>query len=195
MQVREISDTIQEFNGIRYYKCGDYFSKQNRRLHRDVWGYYNGRVDKGFHIHHKDGNRSNNQIENLKLMSATKHQRLHGKLLYKNGRKENWIKATLDGAKKWHGSTEGKKWHKQQYQKYCKSALERTYPAICKFCECEFKTRHPNQAKFCSQKCKQKWRRLQGIDNEIRICEWCKKEFGINKYEKTRFCSRSCAGK
>lgn len=32
----------------------------------------------GFHIHHVDGNHENNHPDNLKLIEATDHMRLHG---------------------------------------------------------------------------------------------------------------------
>ena len=72
-----ISDTIQEFNGERFYLCGSYFQHHGMRLHRMIWEYYNGPIPEGYHVHYIDKNRSNNEIENLALMTGAEHARLH----------------------------------------------------------------------------------------------------------------------
>lgn len=45
-------------------------------LHRIVWFAVNGGIPYGHYVHHKDGNRLNNLIENLELMTASEHQRI-----------------------------------------------------------------------------------------------------------------------
>lgn len=42
-----------------------------------LWEHHNGKVPKGFHVHHINGNRVDNRIENLALMSADDHIALH----------------------------------------------------------------------------------------------------------------------
>lgn len=37
------------------------------------------KVPKGYSIHHKDGNRYNNDLSNLQLLTKTEHHRLHRK--------------------------------------------------------------------------------------------------------------------
>ena len=46
-------------------------------MHVIVWEYSNGKVPKGFHIHHIDKNKSNNEIKNLSLISSRDHALLH----------------------------------------------------------------------------------------------------------------------
>ena len=63
------------FDGLSFRrdKRTGYFlnAKTHKRLHVYVWEYYNGsEVPKGYHVHHKDFNKGNNEIENLVLMSA-----------------------------------------------------------------------------------------------------------------------------
>jgi hypothetical protein len=41
--------------------------------HRYVWEQANGKIPEGFHIHHRDGNKRNNKIENLELKEIKKH--------------------------------------------------------------------------------------------------------------------------
>ena len=52
------------FNGLKFTrddKTGYYLNSTIRkRLHRCVWEYYNGEIPKGYHIHHKDNDKSNN---------------------------------------------------------------------------------------------------------------------------------------
>lgn len=47
--------------------------------HRLIWEKYYGEIPKGFHIHHKNGNKLDNRIENLELISNSEHQKIHSK--------------------------------------------------------------------------------------------------------------------
>ena len=48
-----------------------------RHQHRVVWERHNGPIPAGYHIHHRDGVRTNNRIGNLQLLPASEHMRLH----------------------------------------------------------------------------------------------------------------------
>lgn len=57
-------------------------SKEGNRfktVHRLMWEKYNDQIPEGYHIHHIDGNRLNNNINNLKLVSNSEHSSLHHK--------------------------------------------------------------------------------------------------------------------
>jgi hypothetical protein len=84
-----------EFNGFKYTKRKDgYYRKTNGNrglLHKDVWIYYNGDVDKNYDVHHKDKNLDNNSIENLQLLSKSEHGKMHsveGHIIFKSKRGE-----------------------------------------------------------------------------------------------------------
>jgi len=48
-------------------------------VHRRVWEEHRGPIPAGAVIHHKDGNRLNNRIENLELITNQKRHREHHK--------------------------------------------------------------------------------------------------------------------
>jgi hypothetical protein len=62
----------------------DYIGKKYRELycyeHHYVWCKYNNiSIPVGYVIHHKDGNKLNNTISNLELISKKNHSKLHHK--------------------------------------------------------------------------------------------------------------------
>lgn len=57
---------------------GDYIETSTDQLvHRLVYEHFNGSIPNGYIIHHKDGNKLNNRIENLQLMSSKEHRVEH----------------------------------------------------------------------------------------------------------------------
>ena len=52
---------------------------RNKRLHNLIWEAYNGKLPENMVIHHIDGNKTNNRIDNLELLSSTEHATLHNK--------------------------------------------------------------------------------------------------------------------
>ena len=73
-RVKILDDTHQEFLGKVYEKdaTGHY-----KKLHREVWKFFNGSIPKGYAIHHRDFNAGNNQLENLQLVTKKQHQQIH----------------------------------------------------------------------------------------------------------------------
>lgn len=47
--------------------------KKHISLHCYVWEKYNGKIPKGFDIHHKDLDKTNNSIENLEIITHSEH--------------------------------------------------------------------------------------------------------------------------
>ena len=45
-----------------------------------MWELHYGEIPEGYHIHHIDFDKSNNDISNLQLMSKEEHMQLHGEL-------------------------------------------------------------------------------------------------------------------
>lgn len=192
MQVIIINETTQEFNGLRYWaKTSKYYSRHTRkggprRLHRDVWEYHNGPIPNGYHVHHKDANRQNNQLNNLELRFASKHLSRHGK----QADHTNWIAAQQRGAAAWHGSEEGRRWHKEQYEKHCKAVLHKKVEHECIVCGKKFIAQ--SGAKTCSRNCRAKIERKSPAYKTERICSYCGKTFMAPKHSPQKNCSREC---
>ena len=105
--------------------------------HRLVWERHHGAIPAGYHVHHKNGDRRDNRLENLELLPAVEHHRHH----------------FLE-----QGATQE---HKQRASKNIKSAWE-SMPVLtlqCVVCGFEFqKKQHLTRgaAKYCSPKCRGK---------------------------------------
>jgi hypothetical protein len=50
---------------------------QPERLHRLVWMLAHGPIPDGYQVHHIDGQRWNNSLDNLELMTISEHTRIH----------------------------------------------------------------------------------------------------------------------
>lgn len=63
------------WNGNLYLGRTSY--KRRLLLHRVLWEDKHGPIPDGFVVHHIDGNRWNNEPENLELLSSAQHSRHH----------------------------------------------------------------------------------------------------------------------
>ena len=187
----------QEYNGI--YFCRDdntgYYlnSTLKVRMHRYVWEQEVGPIPDGFDVHHIDGDKSNNSIDNLSLLTNRAHQILHGKEESRKAKMRLNIAKAQEAAKAWHSSPEGLAWHSEQGKRTAENVELKEF--VCSYCGKKFLSKPFGQHKYCSGACKSADRRASGADIEIRICEICGKEFTTSKYSKTRFCSIECRGK
>ena len=77
LELKRKQDSIDTEFGKGYLNRG-YRYVNKSPLHHLVWEkYYGKKVPKGYHIHHKDENKTNNDINNLELMTASDHMKLH----------------------------------------------------------------------------------------------------------------------
>ncbi len=60
-----------------YIRIWDTSQKRYRMEHDVVWEKHFGNIPKGMQIHHKDGDKTNNDISNLELVDALTHKRKH----------------------------------------------------------------------------------------------------------------------
>jgi HNH endonuclease/Helix-turn-helix domain of resolvase len=70
-------DNKYTLNTNNYYRRTD---GDRELLHRDVWKSVHGDIPMGYDIHHKDEDKSNNDIENLELLPTAEHTQLHNPL-------------------------------------------------------------------------------------------------------------------
>lgn len=195
-----MSEKYQYFNGLKYTrddKTGYYLNSTTRkRIHRAVWEFYKGEIPKGYDVHHKDGDKGNNEIENLEIVLKSAHATLHGKKRAEtcyDKMVKNLNENARPKAAEWHRSDAGRRWHSIHGAEV---ALKQT-PKPCKCLNCgkEYLSKAPKISDFCSNACKSAYRRKIGADNVAKICPICGKEFFSNKYAKTATCSRSCANR
>lgn len=71
-----------EYNGDVYAShSGGYRRKttgDRELLHRQVWKDAYGEIPRGFNIHHINGDKLDNRLENLEMLSASEHTKKHG---------------------------------------------------------------------------------------------------------------------
>ena len=58
-------------------------NKVKKYIHRIVWEENFGKIPSGLIVHHKNGDKSDNRIENLEIMSRAEHQKLHDPMGWK----------------------------------------------------------------------------------------------------------------
>lgn len=186
----------QEHFGRKFYqdkKTGYWISCDYPRIraHRWVWNTLKGVIPKSCHIHHKDGNKSNNDIRNLELVTISQHVHLH-MTDARIDRSRDWMNEIRPMTKKWHASPEGLAWHKYHALKTNFGKWEpKKYN--CQVCNSDYETSKRSNTRFCSNACKSKFRRDAGLDDIVKTCPSCNNEFSSNKYAKNIYCSRSCA--
>jgi DNA-directed RNA polymerase subunit RPC12/RpoP len=190
-------DKYQVHNGKKFYqdnKKGYWISTTCPKIRAHVWvweQYYNRKCPKGYHIHHRDGNKSNNSIENLELMERSRHLSLH----MQSAERKEFASKNCDKirhlTKAWHGSPEGLAWHKLHAIK-CKFGKSDPVDYVCIQCSKEFKSSKLSNAKFCCNNCKSQWRRLSGKDDIELVCKKCGIKFVKNKYARNQTCGKGC---
>lgn len=156
----EEGKSFAKFNGVVYAKEDSGYYRQyvnwgaernSVRLHRAVYEYYKGKIKKKHHIHHKDGDKENNDIENLEMVSSSKHNEIHFTEERKEIAKKNYDKAR-EAAIRWHKTSP---LSSMVHSKAAKLGWEDRpyYKHVCKQCGKEFQTREKSCG-FCCGKCK-----------------------------------------
>lgn len=189
---RVISATKQEFNGEPFYKCGEYFQHKGKRLHRAVWQYFYGEIPEGYHVHHINGNKTDNRIENLQLKLESEHLSYHSNLPEAREHQMKAIKCAQEKAKLWHKTDEARELHRQWAIESAKKV--KPVPLVCQQCGKHYESKN-RLSKFCSNTCRATHRRNSGVDNEMRICLVCGAQYEVNKYKHGKCCSKKCAWK
>ncbi len=164
------------------------------RAHRWVWISIHGLIPKGYEIHHKNEDKSDNRIENLELIHKSRHLSHHMMDPKKKERAREHASRIRPMTKAWHASEEGRASHRLQALK-SNFGNWGPFKYTCQICSKEYESKKISNTKFCSNACKSAFRRKSGLDNITRKCEYCQGEFITDKYQKIRFCCRGCGQK
>jgi len=143
---------FQTLNGVKYYVSPEtgYYSRRYPRsefMHRAVWIDAHGEIPDGYHIHHKNHDKSDNRPANLQCMSASDHSMLHAE------------------TNPWVGSDE----NKRQLRAAGKLARggRKMRVGCCEVCNAEFETIALNR-RFCGKSCRYKseWQREASLRSD-----------------------------
>lgn len=74
---------------MKYKACR--YNGVRMKFHVVVWLEHKGPIPKGYDVHHKNGNRLDNDIGNLELVLHSEHSRIHA-LKRKRDKKGRWAK-------------------------------------------------------------------------------------------------------
>jgi hypothetical protein len=167
------------FNGRKYNRYPNAKNNAHKRyytiggggslLHRDIWEFHNGSIPDGHHVHHKDGDWSNNSIENLECIPASEHYKQHAQYTSEFQKTPEQVAhfAKIQGlAAEWHRSEEGRAWHRENTGKHLKPGgaarvarekslkerRENPFKLVCFVCKKPFDALSL-KAKFCSNTC------------------------------------------
>ena len=149
--------------GKRFWKQKDGYWVNGMPIHAQRWVWINhyGAIPKGMDIHHKDGDKNNNEIENLEMLSRSEHLKRH----WKEGRFDlEKRRAQLTKAREWLKTPEGRK--KQSIISKEKWKTRKNFNLICLQCCTEIVSTQP-WAKYCSNACASRFRRR--VKKEIYI--------------------------
>lgn len=165
-----LDDLTQYFRGALYrtWPSDRYFSKGGSRLHRDVWKAAFGPIPGKCHIHHRDGDVSNNKIENLECLEAKEHYRIERKDGSPHGASTISQNARLKAAE-WHASPAGREWHSRHAERIQGWTKWKREPKSCPECGVEFQAlvrKSGNAQIYCGSACKVSAYRKRGKQNE-----------------------------
>lgn len=171
----EVQEVI-EFDGVKYRLMGTrryYLSQSNtnkgrkspKGLHVAIWEFHTKKeVPTGFHIHHKDGNTFNNDIENLECISREQHDKIPKKINMELLREH--LEKIRPLTKAWHSTEEGKKFHKRiagMSYKYREKFIIK-----CLSCRSDVSTYYPQKTKYCGNRCSLRALRARRLQSENR---------------------------
>lgn len=176
------------FDGKRFTRFGNYWRSARKFLHRAVWEFHYGQIPKGWHVHHKDENRENNDVSNLELVHGREHLSRHHK---GHGRRPQ---SALDALPAWRASPAGQQSMSESGKRNAIN-LRVTGKFFCEQCGKCYTTKKTGGNRFCSNACKSAWRRATGLDRRCAVCSVCGVEFQTPKSKPAETCSRSCGRK
>lgn len=163
-------DACVEWDGRTWHRRPSGYFVARLLLHREVWEAANGPIPEGYQIHHLNGNKGDNRLENLALLSHSEHSALH--CVEKTAPYRDKARASLIAT--------NKRLREERMQR----------DLVCVVCGSVFHSGAKHPTRFCSSRCVQR-ARSGAFDGEQRKCEYCGAEYHATRRVQ-RFCSRRC---
>lgn len=194
-KVEVIDDTHQKFNGNIYApnKYGRYISAP-KYLNREIFAYYYGEIPEGYEIHHKNENKTDNDISNLQMLTKSEHMFLHsqnkavlteftckecGKIFYANKTVKNYFCSPK-----------------------CRSAWRRhnridDIEKPCSYCGKIFTSNKYDNSDYCSSACANRAKSNHKVLHKKTFfkCQVCGKIYKSQNNGHNKFCSNHCKNK
>ena len=166
------------------------------RLHQEIRKDAHGPIPEGHEIHHRDGDPSNNVLDNLECITHQEHMARHAAT--RSPEELERLRAVVDRirplAAEWHRSEEGRAWHREHG-----AATWVDRPMVdytCERCGVPYQSRSmAGQNRFCSNNCRSAARRASGADHVTSACRRCGGEFRHDRFKPRAFCSRLCSNR
>lgn len=76
-KTKVLSNVNSKGDYLRVILRGGCRKRRSCHIHRLVWESFVGEIPKGCVIHHKDGNKQNNKLSNLQLVTTKEHHDIH----------------------------------------------------------------------------------------------------------------------
>ena len=180
------------YDGNPYYWTKGYPEQgRSTSLHLYVWERTHGPRPEGFQIHHRVRNFATTDVNDLECIPRSEHARLHTLERIADGTLGTFNDAARASAAAWHGSDEGREWHRQHGRDIWDAQVAEAFQCIQ--CGTEYWVLPMARKRgFCSANCQQTARYRSGVDDEQRPCAACGTPFRVNRYARTRSCSLDC---
>lgn len=168
-----VDETTQIFDGKTYrlYKGQRYFRRTDKKtsksgikyLHRAVWEYHYGQIPNGLMIDHINRDKTDNRIENLRLVTAKENRMNVDPEVNQKARERMTAYNSQDYGKWWQDEEKKKK----RAEKLSLSWKKReAFEKKCLYCGKVFTARHKN-ASYCSKEC----RCINYFKNGVKTCQ------------------------
>lgn len=161
------------FNGRKYHRNPSAKQKHRQRyfwgrpeygggkktaIHVAIWEHYNGPVPEGYLLHHKNGDRLNNDISNLECVTYSEHGKIHntGRNLEGHRHKHLYTHVCIQCGATYQNFRKTK-------TKYCREACEKKYlrdnklhheVRVCVICQSEYLANKYRKSQTCSATCR-----------------------------------------
>lgn len=196
-RVEVIDSAHQKFNGVTYRKNNTGHFVYYSSIHRDVYAYINGEIPEGdFHIHHRDFDQSNNNPENLEMLTSKEHSKIHGSAKRKprvREKKKTFICECCGKEYLAFDTGQNRFCSKNCLLKYHRAHTKEI--RHCPVCNSLFEVYKNDTKKYCSQECENKAaQEARKLKHPHKKCAWCGTEFQpISSQHK--YCSLECSRK